>query len=84
MAGNAAVADLLIKNGANITTIDFTRERVLLHLANKEELVRCLMSNGVNFNVVDSESGLTFLHIAAKTGKSTHKVKQKKVHQILY
>lgn len=84
MAGNVAVADVLIKNGANLTTIDFTNKYVLYRLARKEELLKCLISNGVNFSVVNDDEGLSFLHMAAKIGKNAYKFKRIKVKLIKF
>lgn len=79
MAGNVVMADLLIKNGVNINTIDFTSKRLLTFLTHKEKMVEWLLSNGANLNVVDSEIGLSLLHLTAEKGKSIHRFKQMKL-----
>ena len=70
------MADMLIKNGATLDTIDFidSGKKLLFELANKEKMVKFLIGNGVNLTVADNE-GLTLLHYAAKRGKKAHKYK---------
>lgn len=76
-AGNVETAELLMKNGATIDTIDFTGsdQYLLSHLADKSEMVKWLISNGANLNVADSE-GWTLLHLAATNGMNINEFKQ--------
>lgn len=79
MAGNVAVVDLLLKNGANITETEIIE--LLSDLANEEGMIKCLINNGVDLNVVDS-GGLTLLHLAVKKGMS-NKIDQLWQFQVL-
>lgn len=70
------MADLLIKNGANTGSIDFTQTVLQSHLAQKGEMVKLLISNGANLNVADDENASTMLHHAVLGGKNGKKFRR--------
>lgn len=66
------MVELLIKNGLNVSTIDFTglSSAQLAQLADKEDLVKLLISNGVNLSAASDNDGFKLLHWAASQGRN--------------
>lgn len=75
-ADDVTMADLLIKNGANTGSIDFTQTVLQSHLAQKGEMVKLLISSGANLNVADDENASTMLHHAVLGGENSKKFRR--------
>lgn len=73
-SASVELVELFIRNGSDVSTIDFagSARNTLIGLADKEEMVKLLISNGANLSVTESEDGLTLLHVAALKGKFTN------------
>lgn len=67
------LVELLIENGADISTVDFAGSagETLIGLADEEEMVKLLISKGANLSVAESENRFTLLHLAAFRGRIT-------------
>lgn len=72
------MADLLIKNGANIGAIDFTDSDLQSYLVHEENMVKFLISNSANLNVADSAIASIILYQAVAAGKNARKVQTSK------
>lgn len=66
--GPAAMAELLIRQGANVHIRDAASGETLAHVAQTPQLLECLQRNGVNLCLAAESDGFTPLHYACLKG----------------
>lgn len=69
---NVEIVELLIKNGLDVSTIDFTgmlTKEQLAQLSEKEDMFKLLKINGANLRDAENEKGFKLLQIEAQRGR---------------